>query len=62
MRLTWRGAELRLLLPTLLLVPLGFAITNIALTGQADPGPTIAAIAMAARMALARERNCAPAK
>src|SRR6188508_2642584 len=39
MRLTWRGAELRLLLPTLLLVPLGFAITNIALTDQADPGP-----------------------
>ena len=29
MRLTWRGVELRLLLPTLLLVPLGFAITNI---------------------------------
>jgi len=35
---------------------------NIAGTGQADPGPTIAAIAMAARMAAARERNFAPAK
>ena len=35
MRLTWRGAELRLLLPTLLLVPLGFAITNIASTSGA---------------------------
>src|SRR5688500_18506715 len=39
MRLAWRGVELRLLLPILLLVPLGFAITNIALTGQLDPGP-----------------------
>jgi cell division protein FtsW (lipid II flippase) len=39
MQLTWRSAELRLLLPVLLLVPLGFAITNIALTGTLDPGP-----------------------
>src|SRR3712207_8085737 len=39
MRLTWRSAELRLLLPVLLLVPLGFAITNIALTETLDPGP-----------------------
>jgi cell division protein FtsW (lipid II flippase) len=42
MRLTWRGTELRLLLPLLLLVPLGVAITNIALApaDQAlDPGP-----------------------
>jgi cell division protein FtsW (lipid II flippase) len=39
MRLAWRGAELRLLLPILLLVPAGFAITNIALTGTTDPGP-----------------------
>jgi 4-hydroxythreonine-4-phosphate dehydrogenase len=35
---------------------------NIAGTGSADAGPTIAAIAMAARMAAARERSCAPAK
>jgi cell division protein FtsW (lipid II flippase) len=39
MRVTWRAAELRLLLPILLLVPLGFAITNIAITKQLDPGP-----------------------
>ena len=39
MRITWRAVELRLLLPILVLVPLGFAITNIALTGRADPGP-----------------------
>jgi cell division protein FtsW (lipid II flippase) len=39
MRLTWRGVELRLLLPILLLVPAGFAITNIAITDQLDPGP-----------------------
>ena len=39
MRLTWRGVELRLLLPILVLVPLGFVITNIALSGRLDPGP-----------------------
>src|SRR3990170_191303 len=39
MRITWRGVELRLMLPILLLVPLGFAITNIALTGSLDGGP-----------------------
>jgi cell division protein FtsW (lipid II flippase) len=39
MRLTWRGVELRLLLPILLLVPAGFAITNMALAEQLDPGP-----------------------
>jgi cell division protein FtsW (lipid II flippase) len=38
MRITWRGAELRLMLPILLLVPLGFAITNIALTGSLEAG------------------------
>src|SRR6185503_15946351 len=32
MRLTWRGAELSLLLPIVLLVPLGFAITHIAVS------------------------------
>ncbi len=34
---------------------------NIAGTGVADPGPTIAAIRMAADLAAIRERNCAPA-
>ena len=38
MRIAWRGTELRLLLPILVLVPFGFAITNIALTGALDPG------------------------
>jgi cell division protein FtsW len=39
MRIAWRGAELRLLLPILLLVPLGFVVTNIAVTGTFEPGP-----------------------
>ena len=39
MRVTWRGVELRLLLPILVMVPLGFVITNIAIQGQLDPGP-----------------------
>jgi cell division protein FtsW (lipid II flippase) len=39
MRITWRTAELRLLYPLLLLVPLGFAITHIARTATLDPGP-----------------------
>lgn len=39
MRLAWRGAELRLLLPILLLVPFGFFLTNVALSGTFEPGP-----------------------
>jgi cell division protein FtsW (lipid II flippase) len=39
MRIAWRGAELRLLLPILLLVPLGFAVTHIALSGAFETGP-----------------------
>jgi len=39
MRLAWRGVELGLLLPVLLLVPLGFAITHIALSGAFEVGP-----------------------
>jgi cell division protein FtsW (lipid II flippase) len=39
MRIAWRGVELRLLLPILLLVPLGFAVTHIALSGVFEPGP-----------------------
>jgi cell division protein FtsW (lipid II flippase) len=34
-----RSTELRLLLPVVVLVPLGFAVTHIAQTGTADPGP-----------------------
>jgi cell division protein FtsW (lipid II flippase) len=44
MRIAWRGVEFRLLLPILLLVPLGFAITNIALTGELDMGPMVLAV------------------
>jgi cell division protein FtsW (lipid II flippase) len=36
---TRRSTELRLLLPLVVLVPLGFAVTHIAQTGTADPGP-----------------------
>jgi cell division protein FtsW (lipid II flippase) len=39
MRITWRAIELRLLVPIMIAVPLGFAITNIALTNTLDPGP-----------------------
>ena len=39
MRITWRGLELRLLLPVLLLVPLGFIVTHVALSGTWEPGP-----------------------
>ena len=39
MRIAWRGAELRLLLPILLLVPFGFVITHVALSGTVEPGP-----------------------
>ena len=37
--MTWRGAELRMLLPLVILVPLGFVVTYIAQTGQAGTGP-----------------------
>jgi cell division protein FtsW (lipid II flippase) len=39
MRIAWRGVELRLLVPIAFLVPLGFVVTNIALSGTAEPGP-----------------------
>lgn len=42
-RVAWRWVELRMLLPLLLLVPLGFAVTHIARTGTADPGPLLIA-------------------
>jgi cell division protein FtsW (lipid II flippase) len=49
-RIAWRGRELGLLLPLLLIVPLGFAITRIAQTGTADPGPLGLAIGYVAIM------------
>lgn len=39
MRVAWRWAELRMLIPLMVLVPLGFAITHIAQSKSADPGP-----------------------
>ena len=56
------GVNLTLGLPIIRTSPDHGTAFDIAGTGRADPGPTIAAIAMAARMAAARERNCAPAK
>lgn len=56
------GVNLTLGLPIIRTSPDHGTAFNIAGTGQADPGPTIAAIAMAARMADARERSFAPAK
>ena len=35
----WRWTELRLLIPVLILVPLGFAVTHVAQTNRLDPGP-----------------------
>ncbi len=45
MRMVWRGVELRMLLPALLLVPLGFIVTHIALSGAFEPGPLELALA-----------------
>jgi cell division protein FtsW (lipid II flippase) len=39
MRIPWRGTELRLLLPVLLLVPFGFGVTHVALAGALEIGP-----------------------
>lgn len=55
------GVNLTLGLPIIRTSPDHGTAFNIAGTGQADPGPTIAAIAMAARMAAAREQNYAAA-
>jgi cell division protein FtsW (lipid II flippase) len=38
-RVTWRWVELRMMLPLLILLPVGFAATNIYRTASADPGP-----------------------
>ncbi len=48
MRIAWRSTELRLLVPLLVLVPLGFAVTHIAMTNELDPGPLGLAIAYVA--------------
>ncbi len=56
------GVNLTLGLPIIRTSPDHGTAFNIAGKGKADPGPTIAAIAMAARMAAARERSYAPAK
>ena len=53
MRITWRMAELRLLLPILLLVPLGFAVTHIALSGELATGDLGLAAAYIAMLILA---------
>ncbi len=44
MRAVPRPVELRLLLPLVILVPLGFAVTHIAQSGTLDPGPLEVAI------------------
>ncbi|WP_422061743.1 4-hydroxythreonine-4-phosphate dehydrogenase PdxA [Sphingopyxis sp.] len=56
------GVNLTLGLPIIRTSPDHGTAFNIAGAGTADPGPTIAAIAMAARMAAAREQSYAPAK
>lgn len=48
MPITWRGTELRLLLPVVLLVPLGFALAHIVAVGKLDPGPLTLALAYVA--------------
>ncbi len=53
MRIAWRGAELRLLLPILLLVPFGFIVTNIALSGALETGDLTMAIGYVGLIVLA---------
>ncbi|TMB49327.1 MAG: FtsW/RodA/SpoVE family cell cycle protein, partial [Chloroflexi bacterium] len=45
MQTSWRGTELRLLLPLVVMVPLGFALAHIVAVGKLDPGPLGLAIA-----------------
>ena len=56
------GVNLTLGLPIIRTSPDHGTAFNIAGMGKADAGPTIAAIAMAARMAAARDSACAPAQ
>ncbi len=53
MRIAWRGAELKLLLPILLLVPFGFAVTNVALSGALETGDLTMAVGYVALIAVA---------
>jgi len=53
MRIAWRGVEFRLLLPILLLVPLGFVVTHIALSGTVEAGPLEIAIGYVAILVVA---------
>ena len=48
--LAWRWTELRMLLPLLLLVPLGFVVTHIAEVGKLEPGPLTLAVGYVALM------------
>jgi cell division protein FtsW len=52
MRLTlaWRWTELRMLLPLVLLVPLGFVATHVAEVGKLEPGPLTLALGYVALM------------
>jgi len=43
-RIAWRGVELRLLIPILVLVPFGFVVTNVALTGTLASGDLTLAV------------------
>jgi 4-hydroxythreonine-4-phosphate dehydrogenase len=56
------GVNLTLGLPIIRTSPDHGTAFNIAGTGVADPGPTIAAISLAAQLAATRERSYAPAK
>lgn len=56
------GVNLTLGLPIIRTSPDHGTAFNIAGSGQADPGPTIAAIQLASTLAMARERSYAPAK
>ena len=51
MRITWRGTELGLLVPILLLVPLGFVVTHVALSGTLELGSLELAVAYVALFA-----------
>jgi cell division protein FtsW (lipid II flippase) len=53
MRIAWRGVELRLLLPILLLVPFGFVVTHVAISGVFEPGPLELAVGYVAMFVVA---------
>ena len=53
MRIAWRGGELRLLLPIFLLVPFGFFVTHVAVSGTFAPGRMELAIGYVAMFVIA---------